>query len=137
MIKNEKEYLVRAVRVLSKREDIKYLSQEVPILGRYVDLAFVKDKYIYAIEFKIDNCKRALKQSKDHMLGADFCYICMPKRTFKNAFIESLAQEGVGLLTFNNNKNWPFKEIVRAKKSKRKFKFVWKNTLSYCQKNFK
>ncbi len=136
MIKNERGYLNKALKILSKRDDIKYIAQEVPILGRYVDLAFVKDKYIYTVEFKINNCKRAFKQSKDHMLGADFCYICMPERTFKNTFIESLIDEGIGLFTFTNNKHWPFNEIVKARKSNRKFKFVWKNTLSHCQKNY-
>jgi len=128
----EKDYLDNAYQILSKREDILYVSTEVPILGRYADLAFIKENEIYTFEFKLNNCKKALIQSKDHMLGADFCYICMPKRNFNNSFLEEVSEAGIGLCIINQDKEWPFEEIVKPKKSVRKFKFAWENTLKHC-----
>ena len=130
----EKKYIIKAYNILNKRKDIQYIAQEVPILGRYVDLVFIKDNKIYTIEFKLNNCKKALTQSKDHMLGADFCYICMPPRKFKDEFLKSVSVAGVGLFTFQNNKEWPFLEMIKAKKSKKKYNFVWKKTYNYCNK---
>lgn len=134
MAKSEKKYLKKAYKILSKRKDIQNIATEVPILGRYVDLAFIKEKNIYTYEFKINDCKRALIQSKDHMLGADYCFICMPPRTFKNEFLQLVMDAGVGLCTLVDDAKWPFKEIIKAKKSKRKYNFVWKNTFGYCVK---
>lgn len=132
---NEEQYINEAYELLLKEKDIDCISKEVPILGRYADLAFLKDNNIYTIEFKINNCRKAFAQSKDHMLGADFCYICMPPRIFKDTFLEDLIKMGIGLFTFNKENNHPFEEIVKARKSKRKFEFAWQNTLNYCLKN--
>jgi len=135
MLLSEEKYVNKAFEILQNHSEINNIRKHVPILGRYVDLAFIKGNSIYTVEFKLHNWKRALIQSKDHLLGADYCYICMPPKLFKDDFILSLNKFGIGLYAFTNNKYWPFTEVVKAKKSKKKFNFVWKKTLTYCLNN--
>ena len=129
---SEEKYLIKAFKILKKRNDIDLVATQVPILGRYSDLVYVKRKTIYSVEFKLSNWKKAFIQSKDHKFGADYCYICMPARSFKEEFLKSLSDNGIGLLLFCNDKNWPFKEILKAKKTKQTFTFVRENTINYC-----
>ena len=70
---------------------------EVPMLGRFIDLAYIKGNSVVAIEFKLHNWRRAIRQSYDYRLGADFAYICMPKRKITQKMRNELLAAGVGL----------------------------------------
>ena len=91
---------------------------EVPLLGRIVDLVYVKKDCVVTVEFKIHDWRRALKQAKDHLLGADYSYICMPERTVSDELKDELKISGIGLVFHRENGDWPFDIIIDAPKSK-------------------
>lgn len=90
---------------------------EVPLLGRFIDLAYIKNNILTAIEFKLHDWKRAVRQSYDHRLGADFAYICMPERRVSEKMEEEIKAAGVGLIFYCEEGEWPFREIIKAPKS--------------------
>lgn len=91
---------------------------EVPLLGRSVDLAIMLDDEVISVEFKLKNWRRAISQAKDHRLGADYAYICMPRERISAAVIEAVRKGGIGLLTVDTNEHWPFEVVVGAPRSK-------------------
>ena len=93
----------------------------VPLLGRYADLAYMADESIITVEFKIRDWRRATKQARDHLLAADFAYVCMPARRLSEEFARILTDTGVGLLFFKTRGEWPFEIIVEAQKSTEKW----------------
>ncbi|MCB9772653.1 MAG: hypothetical protein H6754_08920 [Candidatus Omnitrophica bacterium] len=106
---------------------------EVPLLGRCVDLVFIKRKSLTSIEFKLTNWRRALSQAKDHRLGVDFAYVCMPEREVTKEMKFEFKQAGVGLFFYQQGEDWPFKEIVKAPKSKEVWSVARTNVLEYLQ----
>jgi hypothetical protein len=78
---------------------LKYVALEVPFLSRCIDMVLV-DKYdfIYTVEFKISNFNKAFEQAKDHSLGADFSFICMP---FKKVNQILLKKENIGYISYH------------------------------------
>jgi hypothetical protein len=93
------------------------VGREVPALGRYIDLAYFEDNKVYAFEFKLKNWIRALKQSRDHLLGADYAYICMPERKISENMTKEIEKAGVGLAFFESKGDWPFRIVIEARKS--------------------
>lgn len=91
---------------------------EVPLLGRVVDLVYIHGGDVFTIEFKLRDWRKALSQARDHLLGADYAYICMLRRRVTDALREGLEDAGVGLLFYKDGSQWPFEEVISAPKSK-------------------
>lgn len=94
------------------------VEHEVPLLGRTVDLVYIDNDFVVTIEFKLRDWRRAISQARDHLLGADYAYICMPRRTVTDGLREELEEAGVGLVFYKDGDDWPFEEVVSAPKSK-------------------
>jgi len=54
---------------------------------------------IFTIEFKIHNIKQAIKQARDHSLGADYAFICIPEK--KKIDLDLFKNENIGLFFYN------------------------------------
>lgn len=104
---------------------------EVPLLGRSVDLVYIIGGKIFAIEFKLKDWRRAVNQSRDHLLGADFAYICMPERKVTEEMRQELESYGIGLIFFKKDGRWPFKEVINAKPSDEIWSVARTRTLDY------
>ena len=111
------------------------MSCEVPILGRSVDLAYLTEEEVYTVEFKLRDWRRAIRQARDHLLGTDYAYICMPRRKVSDAMMSELQSVGVGLLFFCDEGDWPFEEIVEAPRSQVTSEIARKWTVEYIQNN--
>ena len=111
------------------------VSCEVPILGRNVDLAYLTEEEVYTVEFKLRDWRRAIRQARDHLLGTDYAYICMPRRKVSDAMMSELERVGVGLLFFCDEGDWPFEEIVEAPRSQVTSEIARKWTVEYIQNN--
>jgi hypothetical protein len=107
--------------------------REVPLLGRSVDLVYYQEDYVYTIEFKLRDWRRAIKQARDHLLGADYSYICMPKRTITEEMNNMFRGYGIGLLFYNDENNWPFEEAIEAPRSTETSKVVREWALNYIK----
>ena len=114
---SEHDLVLSALKRILGRGGI-IVSPEVPIMGRSVDLGYVKDGILTTVEFKLHDWRRALIQARDHLLGADFSYICMPKRTISEEFRQQCTRAGVGLLFFLEKGSWPFETVIEAPRSR-------------------
>ncbi len=103
----------------------------VPILGRCADMVCMQGRFIFSIEFKLRDWRRAIKQAVDHKLASDYAYICIPERQILNNLLPELTLTGVGLLFFNEKGDWPFELKVKAPKSKDTWKIARENLLNY------
>jgi hypothetical protein len=90
---------------------------EVPLLGRSADLAYILDGTLTTVEFKLRDWRKAIQQVQDHLLGADYCYVCMPRRRVSDAMRSELNRKGIGLLFFREDRQWPFEQVIEARRS--------------------
>jgi hypothetical protein len=89
----------------------------IPLLGRCADMVCMRGRFLFTIEFKLHDWRRAIIQAIDHKLASDYAYICLPKkRNIENLLLE-LRSAGIGLLFFNEEGDWPFERIVKAPRS--------------------
>lgn len=94
------------------------VSREVPLLGRTIDLVYIIENSVVTVEFKLRDWRRAISQARDHLLGADYAYICMPRRKITDGLRIELEKAGVGLAFYREKDEWPFEVAVRAPRSK-------------------
>ena len=102
----------------SNKDDEVYAG--VPCLSRCIDLLIVRrdQESIIAVELKLSNWRRALRQAEDHLLATNFSYVCMPKRVVSSACKEEFEKKGVGLWLFDRGKEMTLTEAIPAKESK-------------------
>ena len=100
-----------------RRNDSLTICCEVPSLGRSIDLVLMRDGVLIAIEFKLRDWRRGIRQARDYRLGADFSYICMPCRKVSEEMKEEFINAGVGLMFYDDSGEWPFQEVIEAPKS--------------------
>ena len=128
----EKQLVSRSLRKLRRNPDIA-ACREVPILGRSADIAYFQNGFVYSIEFKLKDWKRALLQARDHLLGADYSYICMPKRSLSDEMTSRFRESGIGLFFFAEQDDWPFEEILKPVRSSETSETARRWTLDYIQ----
>jgi hypothetical protein len=108
---------------------------EVPFLSRCIDMVLLtKDKQTVTIEFKIKNWRQALVQAKNHKLGADRSYICLPERNPSEELLNILEREEIGLYLFNPSSSCIIHEFVPAPHNKKKID-IFNNMLITTAKN--
>ena len=103
---------------LKNYSNLKTIVLEVPYLSRCIDMVLVDDfNNLITIEFKLKNWQQAIKQAKDHSLGADMAYICLPKpnRNISKKLIEESNKNGIGILFWNPDSQFPFEEFSLPK----------------------
>ncbi|MDR0909723.1 MAG: hypothetical protein LBM77_08145 [Spirochaetaceae bacterium] len=110
----EYEFADSFYQYLCANQSDKYIgiAREVPFLSRCIDMVLIsKDKKITTIEFKLKDWSRALKQAKDHSLGADKSYICLPNANTNQRLTNTLIAEGIGLLLYDYNNSQVIEQI--------------------------
>jgi hypothetical protein len=102
-----------------------FIELEIPIHRNRIDLVAYDNDKIIAVELKLKNWKRALRQAAYYQLGVDFSYIAMP-------FYEAigvcnrpweLEKEGVGLLAVLLNRS-EVRELIKPRQSQRKLDYI-------------
>lgn len=98
----EREMVLDFCRVLERQNLV--FAVEVPFMNRSIDLVFYKEGKIKAIEFKLYDWKKAIKQAKVHSLGANEIYICLPYKTYSKKvelMRPDLERSNCGLILFD------------------------------------
>ena len=118
----EIEMVDSCYKYLCQKSDIyTSIAREVPFLSRCIDLVLLtKTQEAIAIEFKIKNWRKAIEQAKNHMLGADKVYICLPHRVPSESLINELLSERIGLFLYYPNKTLVMDEYLSAPINERK-----------------
>ena len=113
--RSEQAYVIEALKRL-RRLGIK-CRREVGLMGRSADLAFLHEDKLCTVEFKLKDWRRAFVQARDHKLGADLAFVCLPGKSVTPDIREHSRASGVGLLAFQDETDWPFAVIEPAKPS--------------------
>ena len=108
---------------------------EVPLLGRSVDLAYIRGRYLFTFEFKMQDWRKAIKQARDHKLATDYAYICMPSRRITERMREALEEAEVGLAFYKNDSEWPIQIAIKAPMSKDVWKVARTRVWKYIKAN--
>jgi len=90
---------------------------EAPIMGRSVDLVYLEEGFLITIEFKLTDWRKGLRQARDHQIGGDYAYLCVPNREPSEAIRIAASESGIGLLRFTEGFDWPFEVILPALRS--------------------
>jgi hypothetical protein len=90
---------------------------EAPLLGRSIDLVYWDGQSVVSIEFKLKDWRRGLRQARDHRIGADYAYLCMPMAEPSDEMCRAAAEAEVGLLAFDEQGDMPFRTALPAPRS--------------------
>ena len=129
--------LVTDVYKRLKKKSTCMICREVPLLGRYADIVYLNRKLLISIEFKLKDWRRALVQARDHLLGVDYAYICMPKRTITASMEQLFEDAGVGLIFYKEKGRWPFEVAIKASKSLETWSAARSRVYEFIQSNQK
>jgi hypothetical protein len=70
-------------------------------------MVIIHNGVLWTIEFKFKNIRQAIEQARDHALGADTAYICIPERGKINTSV--FEQEGICLMFYSPNEKQKIK----------------------------
>ena len=73
---------------------------EIQHFNHMIDLAWITNSRIYAVELKLTDWKVALEQAKYHLDIADFVSVAMPPRRMTKPIKEAFEECGVGFLEY-------------------------------------
>lgn len=98
---NEQEMIKRAETFFLNSGKYENVLLEVPLGSRSIDMVLIdKEQKISTIEFKLSNWKHAIAHARDHALGADYAYICLPVKAWPGELKIVAKQQGIGVLLF-------------------------------------
>lgn len=109
----------------------------VGLLGRCIDMVFVRNGRVYTVEFKLHDLRRAIGQARDHRLGCDFAYICMPDRRLSKSSRAMMMDAGVGLFFYCAEGTWPFTTVQKAPRSDETWSVARSQLLRYLMERDK
>ncbi|MDO5574940.1 MAG: hypothetical protein Q4G60_13285 [bacterium] len=131
-MKSEWDMVLDCKDYFETQQQYQKIECEIPFLSRCIDMVLVdsNDK-ITTIEFKLSKWRDAISQAHDHMRGADYAYVCLPKRRPSQQLISELEASGIGLLLYDEKALDGDKVIVytQAPESSRKVPLFSDNLL--------
>lgn len=98
---------------------------EVPIYRNRIDLVAFNNEHMIAVELKLKDWKRALRQAIYYQLGADLTYIAMPFYQALKVYRRTgqLESKGVGLYGVLLDRG-EVRELIKPKMTNRKIDFI-------------
>ncbi|MDP4120742.1 MAG: hypothetical protein Q8876_06795 [Bacillota bacterium] len=110
----ESEMVNKGIEYFRNQQFIQ-VQREVPFLSRCIDVVLLnKENYLISIEFKVSKWRHAIEQAKNHKLGADEAYICIPERKLTVELEKAIQEAGVGLFFFNQNAERVIYKVIEA-----------------------
>ncbi len=91
---------------------------EISNMGQSIDLVGIKNRWITAVEAKLNNWRRALVQCRAHESVADYIVIALAQKSVSSELDEELKANGWGLLLYNSVKDewvWRVKPVRNQK----------------------
>ena len=124
---------------LTKYDGYINIVREVPFLSRCIDLVLISSSgEVISIEFKIKNWRHAIEQAKNHMLGADRAYICLPEKNLSKSLLEALRDADIGLYLYSPDDPNVMIEAIPAPRNRHKvnaFQLMLKSTVERLSSN--
>ncbi len=93
---------------------------EFPFKGKLIDVLFIKRKTgkgnLIAIELKIKKWKKAMRQAAVYQLFAHKVYIALPNDRLNDRVLETVTNQGIGVISIDLEKKLLKAKIVRRPK---------------------
>lgn len=89
------------------------VSAEIPSFGCSVDMVYLHGPLVMAVEFKLHEWRRALRQAYRSNQWADYVYVCRPPFRISPECRETFLKYGVGL-SFYRPEGWPFEVVIEG-----------------------
>ncbi len=132
---DEREMVVNFCKAYFKNNKI--FSVEVPFFDNSIDVVY-KDRKgnLYAIEFKLKDWRKGIKQARNHSIGAEYLCLCLPKQEYKEVLHKEIKENKLGLILFDMQTQKVSMEIKPQKNTivKRAKKILFSN-LEYSLSN--
>lgn len=124
-LKNVYEYDLYPPVIKYFRKKSYTIELEIPIHRNRIDLVAYDDEKLIAVELKLRNWHRALRQAAYYQLGADLSYIGMPFHRAIELWKRPwpLEKEGVGLLAIHLKRK-EVREFIKPKPSEKKLDYI-------------
>lgn len=122
-MKTEWEMVLDCKAYLEQKKIYKKIVCEIPFLSRCIDMVLIdQSNKVITIEFKLSKWRDAIEQAYDHMRGADYAYVCLPKKKLSEKLINELKRNGIGLLLYDEeaNDNAKMEIYLEAEESNRR-----------------
>lgn len=111
----ELEMMEQGTAYLRNQNQFQQIKQEVPFLSRCIDVVLLdQSDNLISIEFKVSKWRHAIEQAKNHKLGADKAYICLPKRELSEVLIQAVHEAGIGLFLYSPTAEKVICEVIPA-----------------------
>jgi hypothetical protein len=127
--------LLEPVSAFLRDRGCEFLVPELMFFDRGIDVYGIcggRTKTSYAVELKLTDWRKALKQAAIYQLCSDFCYVALPSRTIACVDPEPFKESGVGLLSVREDNSVTI--IFEASKSREKRPFYSKKFRSLIPK---
>ena len=110
-----------------------YREIAIPNVGRISDIiVFISDRRIVNIECKMINYSEVIKQAQDHLIWADYSYVCFYAETYLPTYeLKKLIENGIGLLLW---KPEIFVEVIQSKYNRNINKAIRENVIKILRK---
>ena len=122
--------MVDAVVSFLRSHDLRVVTA-VPFMSQCIDLVYETPvAELVAVEFKKHDWRRAVEQSKTHLLGADRVYICLPGRSPSESLMHTLHNYGIGLFLYRASEADQLQEHLAAREVAPRLQFpkTWLRT---------
>lgn len=129
-MKTEWEMVLDCKECFEHKKQYKKIECEIPFLSRCIDMVLIdQSNKVITIEFKLTKWRNAIEQAYDHMRGANYAYVCLPKKEPSDKLIKELKQNGIGLLLYDEEASIDdrIQVYLRAEESKRRVSILSKD----------
>ncbi|HUT46766.1 MAG TPA: hypothetical protein VMX36_10810 [Sedimentisphaerales bacterium] len=96
--------LIQAITAFFSKNGYR-VRHEVPNMGQSIDLAATKNRWITAVEAKLHDWTRGLKQCKAHELVADYICIAVATQNISDRLRDQALLNGYGIIRWDNRKS--------------------------------
>lgn len=111
----ESEMIELGTGYFKLQKEYHLVKQEIPFLSRCIDVVLLdQSDNLISIEFKINKWRHAITQAKNHKLGSDKAYICLPERKISDELTGAVSEAGIGLFFFNSTAEQKIYEVIPA-----------------------
>ena len=123
--------LLAPIKTFLRNQGCLNLFPELQFFDRGIDVYAYADyaEHSYAVELKLTNWQKALRQAAIYQLCADLCYVAMPSIYVARANQKEFQKAGVGLLSVQLDRK-AVTEVVAARTSDVKSQLY---SLYFCQ----
>jgi hypothetical protein len=123
--------MVSLIKTFFEKKGFK-VTTEVPMLSKRIDIVCLKAETqdVIAIEAKLKNWKRGIRQASTYRIGSDFTYLAIHRSVSHRVDERLLEETNIGLIVVDKNK---IEILFEASKHMITHQKIREDIISYCR----